>query len=147
MASMLFRFSLYGFLKNQRYFEAFLYLAFLDKGLDFFQIGMLVGLRSLAVSVMEIPSGAIADVFGRRHSLVLSLLAYIGGFVVLGAVRQLGPLAAMVASTQGFCSAAPKSPPERAATVPSAAYTRARPSTYTAAMPTGRPPPVCCREK
>jgi MFS family permease len=91
---MLFRFSLYGFLKNQRYFEAFLFLAFLDKGLDFFQIGMLVALRSLAVSVMEIPSGAIADVFGRRRSLVLSLLAYIGGFVVLGAVRELGPLAA-----------------------------------------------------
>ncbi len=90
---MISRFSLYGFLKNQRYFEAFLYLAFLDKGLDFFQIGLLVALRSLAVGLMEIPSGAIADVFGRRYPLVLSLLAYIGGFVVLGAARQLAPLA------------------------------------------------------
>ena len=70
---MIFRFSLYGFLKNQRYFEAFLYLAFLDKGLDFFQIGLLVGFRSLAVNIVEVPSGVIADVFGRRGSLLLSL--------------------------------------------------------------------------
>ncbi len=97
MASMIFRFSLYGFLKNQRYFEAFLFLAFLDKGLDFFQIGLLVGLRSLAVNLMEIPSGAIADVFGRRRSMILSLSAYIGGFVVLGAVQQVVPLGAGMA--------------------------------------------------
>ena len=86
---MIFRFSLYGFLKNQRYFEAFLYLAFLDKGLDFFQIGLLVGFRSLAVNLVEVPSGAIADVFGRRGSLLLSLSAYLVGFIVLGAVDKL----------------------------------------------------------
>ena len=33
MNGMLFRFSLYGFLKNQRYFEPFLVLVFLEKGL------------------------------------------------------------------------------------------------------------------
>jgi hypothetical protein len=31
---MLFRFSLYGFLKNQQYYDPFLILAFLDKGLS-----------------------------------------------------------------------------------------------------------------
>ena len=35
---MLFRFSLYGFLKNQRYYDLSLILAFLGKGLSFFQI-------------------------------------------------------------------------------------------------------------
>ncbi|MEE8130685.1 MAG: MFS transporter [Vicinamibacterales bacterium] len=86
---MIFRFSLYGFLKNQRYFEAFLFLAFLEKGLDFFQIGLLVGFRSLAVNIIEVPSGAIADVFGRRGALLLSLAAYLVGFIVLGAVDDL----------------------------------------------------------
>ncbi len=86
---MIFRFSLYGFLKNQRYFEAFLFLAFLEKGLDFFQIGLLVGFRSLAVNIIEVPSGAIADVFGRRGALLLSLAAYLVGFIVLGAADQL----------------------------------------------------------
>ena len=90
---MIFRFSLYGFLKNQRYFEAFLFLAFLDKGLDFFQIGLLVGFRQLAINLLEIPSGAFADVFGRRRALVLSMSSYIAGFVVLGAADVLSALA------------------------------------------------------
>jgi MFS family permease len=94
---MILRFSLYGFLKNQRYFEAFLVLAFLEKGLDFFQIGLLVACRELTVNVFEIPSGAIADVRGRRASMVLSFVAYIGSFVILGACAGLAPLlAAMV---------------------------------------------------
>lgn len=94
---MVLRFSLYGFLKNQRYFEAFLFLAFLDKGLDFFQIGLLVGFRQLAVNLLEVPSGAIADVFGRRRSMIVSLSAYLVGFIVIGAARGIVPLAAGMA--------------------------------------------------
>lgn len=94
---MIFRFSLYGFLKNQRYFEAFLFLAFMAKGLDFFQIGLLVAGRQLAVNLIEIPSGSIADVFGRRKTMLLSLTAYMVGFVVLGAAEQIGGLAAGMA--------------------------------------------------
>ena len=55
---MLFRFSLYGFLKNQRYFEPFLVLIFLEKGLSFFLIGLLIGFREVVVDLLEIPSGA-----------------------------------------------------------------------------------------
>jgi hypothetical protein len=67
---MLFRFSLYGFLKNQRYFEPFLVLALLEKGLGFFEIGLLIGFRELTVNLLEIPSGAVADVWGRRRSMI-----------------------------------------------------------------------------
>ena len=55
---MLARFSLYGFLKNQRYFEPFLVLAFLEKGLSFLDIGLLVAFREATVIAFEIPSGA-----------------------------------------------------------------------------------------
>jgi len=89
---MLFRFSLYGFLKNQRYFEPFLVLAYLQMGLSFFEIGLLIGFRELAVNLMEIPSGAIADVYGRRKSMVVSFVAYIAGFLTLGLAQSLGPL-------------------------------------------------------
>ncbi len=85
---MIFRFSLYGFLKNQRYFEAFMFLVFLEKGLDFFQIGVLVAVRALAVNLFEIPSGAFADVCGRRRSMILSFAAYIVSFLVLGAAQH-----------------------------------------------------------
>jgi MFS family permease len=87
---MLARFSLYGFLKNQRYFEPFIILFFLSRGLSFTQIGLLVGFRELAINLMEIPSGAVADLFGRRRSMMLSFTAYIAAFAVFGSVRHFG---------------------------------------------------------
>jgi MFS family permease len=81
---MIKRFSLYGFLKNQRYFEMFIILYFLSNGLSYTQIGFLVAFRSLWIIVMEVPSGAIADLFGRRRSMILSFSAYIASFAVFG---------------------------------------------------------------
>ena len=79
---MMFRFSLYGFLKNQTYFEPFLILAFLEKDLSFFQIGILIGFREVCINIFEIPSGAVADIYGRRRSMIFSFLAYIASFLV-----------------------------------------------------------------
>ena len=42
---MLRRFSLYGFLKNQQYYDYFLLLAFRQMGLSFFLIGVLIAFR------------------------------------------------------------------------------------------------------
>ncbi len=86
---MLFRFSLYGFLKNQRYFEPFLILAFLQKGLSFTIIGMLIGFREICINIMEIPTGAVADVVGRRKSMILSFTAYIISFSIFGLSHTL----------------------------------------------------------
>lgn len=79
---MLVRFSLYGFLKNQRYFEPFLVLFFLDQGLNFTQIGLLVAVRELSANLLEIPSGALADLYGRRRAMISSFVAYILSFLV-----------------------------------------------------------------
>ena len=49
---MLFRFCLYSFLKSQRYFEAFIVLAFLERGLTFLQIGGLVAFREVMINHM-----------------------------------------------------------------------------------------------
>lgn len=89
---MLFRFSLYGFLKNQTYFEPFLILAFREKGLSFFQIGLLIGFREVCVNLFEIPSGAVADLYGRRRAMVFSLSAYIFSFLVFGYAASLAAL-------------------------------------------------------
>ena len=53
---MLARFSLYGFLKNQRYYEPFLVLLLLDRGVSFTALGLLIGLRKLTRAASEIPS-------------------------------------------------------------------------------------------
>lgn len=89
---MLFRFSLYGFLKNQVYFEPFLILAFLEKNLSFFQIGLLIGFREVCINVFEIPSGAAADLYGRRRSMIFSFLAYIASFLVFAYSNSLATL-------------------------------------------------------
>jgi MFS family permease len=81
---MLGRFSLYGFLKNQQYYDPFLILAFRQMGLSFFVIGLLTGFREVVINVMEIPSGALADLFGRRRAMICSFVAYIGSFLLFG---------------------------------------------------------------
>lgn len=90
---MLGRFCLYGLLKNQRYFEAFLVLAFVERGLSFTQIGLLVALRELTTNVLEVPSGVMADLFGRRRTMVASFGAYVVAYVVLGLARPLWAIA------------------------------------------------------
>lgn len=79
---LLFRFSLYGFLKNLRFFEPFLVLFFRDAGLSFFQIGVLYAVRDISTNFLEVPAGVIADAFGRRKSMVLSFSAYIVSFII-----------------------------------------------------------------
>ncbi len=86
---MLLRFSLYGFLKNQRYFEPFLVLAFLEKGLTFFMIGLLIASRELWVNLLEVPSGVVADLYGRRRAMMTSFVAYIVSFVIFGLADAL----------------------------------------------------------
>ncbi len=89
---MLARFCLYGFLKNQKYFEPFLFLAFLkEKNLSFTQIGLLIGFREICINLLEVPTGAVADVLGRRKAMILSHLAYIGAFAIFG-LRSSLPL-------------------------------------------------------
>jgi MFS family permease len=77
-----FRFSLYGFLKNLRFFEPFIILIFRDNGLTFLQVGLLYSIRDLTNYLTEIPTGFFADAFGRRKSMVLAFGAYIFSFFI-----------------------------------------------------------------
>jgi MFS family permease len=80
--SMFYRFSLYGFLKNLRFFEPFMVLFFHENGLSFLQIGLLYSVRDLATNFLEIPTGVYADAFGRRKSMLMSFSAYILSFFI-----------------------------------------------------------------
>ncbi|MCX6879684.1 MAG: MFS transporter [Verrucomicrobia bacterium] len=81
---MIARFSLYGFLKNLRFFEAFLILALRERGLDFLAIGGLIAVREIAGNLSQIPSGALADALGRRRCMLVSMAGYVVSFLVLG---------------------------------------------------------------
>lgn len=77
-----FKFCFYGFLKNLRFFDAFLILFLIEKGLPFTQIGILYAVREIFINLFEIPSGIIADTFGRKKSLIVSFCIYIISFSV-----------------------------------------------------------------
>jgi len=79
---MFFRFALYGFLKNLRFFEPFLVLFFREQGLTFLQIGVLYAIRDLATNFLEIPTGVYADAFGRRKSMLMAFGSYIVSFFI-----------------------------------------------------------------
>ncbi len=80
--SMFYRFAAYGFLKNLRFFEPFIILIFRAGGLSFLQIGLLYSIRDLTNNLMEIPTGVLADTFGRRRAMVLAFTSYILSFFI-----------------------------------------------------------------
>lgn len=77
-----YKFCLYGFLKNFRFFDAFFILFLVEKGLPYTQIGILYAIREIFIYVFEIPSGIIADTYGRKNSLLGSFIAYIISFSI-----------------------------------------------------------------
>ena len=76
-----YKFCAYGFLKDLRFYEPFLMLFFLEKGLTFFHIGGLYAIREISINLMEIPSGVFADALGRKRTMMVSFLAYIISFI------------------------------------------------------------------
>lgn len=77
-----YKFCLYGFLKNLRFFEPFLLLFFIDNGITFFQVGILFAIKEIIRTVFEIPAGIIADSFGRKRSMIISFSLYIVSFSI-----------------------------------------------------------------
>lgn len=76
------KFCAYGFLKNLRFFDPFILLFFREMGLSFLEIGTLFSIREIAVNLIEIPTGVIADAFGRRRSMIFSFSSYLLSFAI-----------------------------------------------------------------
>jgi len=76
-----FKFCGYGFLKNLRFFDAFFILFLIEKGLSYTEIGLLYAIREIFINILEVPSGILADSYGRKNALVLSFFAYILSFL------------------------------------------------------------------
>ena len=80
--SQYYKFCAYGFLKNLKFFEPFLILFYLEKGLSFLEIGTLYSIGEITRNILEIPSGVMADAFGRRRTLIFSFGFYIVSFLI-----------------------------------------------------------------
>ena len=75
------KFCAYGFLKNLKFFEPYLLIFLMGKGISLFEIGILIAVREVLINVFEIPSGFIADYFGRKKELYFSFSFYILSFI------------------------------------------------------------------
>lgn len=81
--NQMFKFGMYGFLKNLRFFEPFLILFFIEiGGLSLFEVGVLISIREIIIYLVEIPSGVIADSYGKKLQLVMCFLFYILSFAI-----------------------------------------------------------------
>lgn len=75
------KFCAYGFLKNLKFFEPYLLVFLTGKGNGLFEIGILIAVREIIINLFEIPSGFIADYFGRKKELYFSFSFYILSFL------------------------------------------------------------------
>lgn len=57
-------------------------LFLLDRGLDLLQLNVVLAVYLITIAVFEIPTGAVADVFGRKASFVLSCVVRAGAFAM-----------------------------------------------------------------
>lgn len=56
------------------------------RGLDLFQVGIVMGLYSLTIVLLEVPTGGLADTIGRKRVAILAYsIILISGLVLLGA--------------------------------------------------------------
>ena len=58
-------------------------LFFQENGLNLQQVMILQGIYSFMVAVMEIPSGYLADIFGRKNTLILGSIFCFLGFLII----------------------------------------------------------------
>lgn len=79
----IFKFSMYGLLKNLKFFEPYLIIFLLGIGYKLFEIGILYSIREIIVYIFEIPSGIIADNYGKKRELMVCFIFYIISFSLL----------------------------------------------------------------
>ncbi|SFH74921.1 MFS transporter [Planctomicrobium piriforme] len=84
---MIYKFYLYSIFKNLRFADPFLVIYFMDLGLSYAVIGLLLGLQHLSTVLLEFPSGILADGWGRCRATSLCFVFYglsFAGFAMTG---------------------------------------------------------------
>lgn len=79
---MMLKFRFYGFFKNLKFFEPYLLIILLSWGYSLTQIGLFVMVQQIVTYIFEIPSGIIADKFGKKSELLACFVFYIISFVL-----------------------------------------------------------------
>ncbi|WP_145307944.1 MFS transporter [Gimesia fumaroli] len=88
-----------------RFADPFLILYFLDLKLSFSQIGLLLGLQHIVTVLLELPSGILADRWGRNRAIMLDYLDSSGqsGLVtqLISRTRAVSRISSAIAALSG----------------------------------------------
>ncbi len=76
--SLLWRFYLSGFIESAFSMISIFWTVYLAaKGFSFAEIGLAMAAMSVSIFLFEVPTGAVADIYGRKISVILSSLTFI----------------------------------------------------------------------
>ena len=78
---LIWKFGFYGLFKNLQFFEPYLLIYLLSMKLCLFQIGLLYSIREIITYIFEIPSGILADHYGKKTELLICFIWYIISFI------------------------------------------------------------------
>lgn len=76
------KFGFYGFLKNLKLFEPLLLIYILSIEPNYILIGILYTIRESVILIFEVPSGVLADKYGKKNQLYLCFSFYIISFLM-----------------------------------------------------------------
>ena len=79
---LIWKFSFYGLLKNLKFFEPYLIIYLLGLNFSLFKIGVLFSIREAIIYIFEVPSGIIADNYGKKKELMICFIFYIISFLL-----------------------------------------------------------------
>jgi MFS family permease len=103
------RYYLYQFFISLDFWAPVLVLFWQARGLDLTQIMLLQSIYALGVIVLELPTGALADYFGKKISLISGALFFAGGLFIYGISLRFWQFAVgelVVAAGMAFISGA-----------------------------------------
>jgi MFS family permease len=79
--SLITKFNFYGFFKNLKFFEPYLIVFLLGMDYSLFQVGILYSVREAITYIFEVPSGIMADHYGKKKVLLFCFVSYIISFI------------------------------------------------------------------
>ena len=76
-------FYLASFISASFFIYILFYVIFFQEFLSFFQISVLLAVEMIAAFLFEVPTGAVADVFGRKFSVIIGLFLEVLVFIFI----------------------------------------------------------------
>ena len=91
LKSTIWRYYAFNFFTSLHFFSAVLVPFFTDwGGLTLFHVQLIQSWFAFWIFILEVPTGAIADYFGRKYSLLVGAIVTVGATLLYGTIAEIG---------------------------------------------------------